>query len=439
MSGARSHLLLVRGSVLSVSKARLICCRSVSARQWPLLSTWRWLVHIPSRHAELTSDVAGHSASAVLAEGESDLAHRGVLPMDLGNAILRAGRSLAEYQVAPLDDLAPEQFAHLLHPDQLADELAQASARRIRLKPILDFTTLLLHGLRAIRYHYATRMSFFISCVKLHMHQPEAVPHPLVPAARSPSDRFSAWCSTPAGQGVLQQLCWLAPTQPILVARLQAELGTVPASSQARWVSLSQSRGVPIRTGTSLSWGFHLSWDDAKSLLHTRCTCDLAPWSYPSPLSPPHLRESANSVRFHQNIALCLVRSNWSLGLHQLPADNSLSSTLWPLELWGASSICPHPRPHHLPLPRLCPLLDAPCSFLSNPCAPPRCSARALAPRLLACKSRTGRCRSQCRSANRPQLPSHQTLAPSLPPEALGAHPCFNHSHRLSICFCRCS
>lgn len=158
----------------------------VSARQWPLLSAWRWLVHIPSRHAELTSDVAGHSASAVLAEGESDLAHRGVLPMDLGNAILRAGRSLAEYQVAPLDDLAPEQFAHLLHPDQLADELAQASARRIRLKPVLDFTTLLLHGLRAIRYHYATRMSFFISCVKLHMHQPEAVPHPLVPAAGLP-------------------------------------------------------------------------------------------------------------------------------------------------------------------------------------------------------------------------------------------------------------
>ena len=190
--------------------------------------------------------------------------------------------SLAEYQVAPLDDLAPEQFSHLLHPDQLADELAQASARRIRLKPVLNFSTLLLHGLRAIRYHYATRMSFFISCVKLHMHQPEAVPHPLVPAARSPSDRFSAWCSTPAGQGVLQQLRWLAPTQQILVARLQAELGTVPASSQALWVSLSQSRGVPIRTGTSLSWGFHLSWDDAKSLLRTRCTCDLLPGPIPA-------------------------------------------------------------------------------------------------------------------------------------------------------------
>ena len=51
----------------------------VSARQW--------LVHIPSRQAELTSDVAGHSVSAVLAEGESDLARRGVLPMDFGNAI----------------------------------------------------------------------------------------------------------------------------------------------------------------------------------------------------------------------------------------------------------------------------------------------------------------------------------------------------------------
>ena len=82
--------------------------------------------------------------------------------MDLGNAILRAGRSLAEYQVAPLDDLAPEQFAHLLHPDQLADELAQASARRIRLKPVLDFTTLLLHGLRAIRYHHSDVLLYLL-------------------------------------------------------------------------------------------------------------------------------------------------------------------------------------------------------------------------------------------------------------------------------------
>ena len=37
------------------------------------------------------------------------------------------------------------------------------------------------------------------------------------------------------------------------------------------------------------------------------------------------------------------MRSDWSLCLHQLPADNSLSSTLWPLELRGASSICPTP------------------------------------------------------------------------------------------------
>ena len=147
----------------------------------------------------------------------------------------------------------------------------------------------------------------------------------MVPAARSPSDRFSAWCSTPAGQGVLQQLRWLAPTQPILVARLQAELGTVPASSQALWVSISQFRRVPIRTGTSLSWGFHLSWDDAKALLHTRCTCDLAPWSYPSPLSLPHLRESANCGQTGPCVCISCRRTihfrphcgRWNCGAHQ--------------------------------------------------------------------------------------------------------------------------
>ena len=281
-------------------------------------------------------------------------------------------------------------------------------------------------------------MSFFISCVKLHMHQPEAVPHPLVPAARSPSDRFSAWCSTPAGQGVLQQLRWLAPTQPILVARLQAELGTVPASSQALWVSISQFRRVPIRTGTSLSWSFHLSWDDAKSLLHTRCTCDLLPGPIPALCLCPTCGKAQLSPLPPK---LCLVFGAVRLVLVFASAAGGQFTFVHTVAAGTAGRIkhMPHPRPHHLPLPRLCPLLDAPCSFLSNPCAPPRCSARALAPRLLACKLRTGRCRSQCRSANRPQLPSHQTLAPSPPPEALGAHPCFNHSHRLSICFCRCS
>ena len=243
------------------------------------------------------------------------------------------------------------------------------------MKPVLDFTTLLLHGLRAIRYHYATRMSFFISCVKLHMHQPEAVPHPLVPAARSPSDRFSAWCSTPAGQGVLQQLRWLAPTQPILVARLQAELGTVPASSQARWVSLSQSRGVPIRTGTSLSWGFHLSWDDAKSLLHTRCTCDLLPGPIPALCLCPTCGKAQLSPLPPK---LCLVFGAVRLVLVFASAAGGQFTFVHTVAAGTAGRIkhMPHPRPHHLPLPRLCPLLDAPCSFLSNPCAPPRCSAR---------------------------------------------------------------
>ena len=306
------------------------------------------------------------------------------------------------------------------------------------MKPVLDFTTLLLHGLRAIRYHYATRMSFFISCVKLHMHQPEAVPHPLVPAARSPSDRFSAWCSTPAGQGVLQQLRWLAPTQPILVARLQAERGTVPASSQARWVSLSQSRGVPIRTGTSLSWGFHLSWDDAKSLLHTRCTCDLLPGPIPAlclcPTCGKAQIQSASTetlpcvwcgqtgpcvcISCRRTIHFRPHCGRWNCGAHQAyaPPQTTPSASAQTVPTPGCTL--------QLPLQSVC---SAPLF---------RESSGSTSPRLQIAHSR---CRSQCRSANRPQLPSHQTLAPSLPPEALGAHPCFNHSHRLSICFCRCS
>ena len=51
----------------------------VQAR-WPLLSAWRWLVPTLDREVILSADTGGHSAAAVCAEGECDLARRGVLP-----------------------------------------------------------------------------------------------------------------------------------------------------------------------------------------------------------------------------------------------------------------------------------------------------------------------------------------------------------------------
>ena len=177
----------------------------VSARQWPLLSSWRWLVQVPSRHAELTSDVAGHSASAVLAEGEGvwriAASSRWISVMPYcGRAVLLLSIRSHPWMIWPWAICTP-QACILTNwqtnlPRHLRGEFVwnqSSTSQRFFCTALEPFAI-------------TTRMSFFISCVKLHMHQPEAAPHPLVPAAQSPSDRFSASCSTPAGQGVLQQL-----------------------------------------------------------------------------------------------------------------------------------------------------------------------------------------------------------------------------------------
>ena len=132
----------------------------VQAR-WPLLSAWRWLVPTLDREVILSADTGGHSAAAVCAEGECDLAHR-VLPAALGRAILQAARGTP----VPHDALpdAAEGFVHLPSSAQLAAEQARHRSLVDRLRPAIDFTAVLLCGLRAARWQYSARTGLVASC-----------------------------------------------------------------------------------------------------------------------------------------------------------------------------------------------------------------------------------------------------------------------------------
>ena len=178
---------------------------------------------------------------------ESDLAHWAVMPRALGVAILKA--SLPEFESLPvhLNLEASEAHARLLRADQLAAEHDRAAAREKRLRPVIRFTSLLLLGLRAIRYHYCKRTCFVASCVHNMIIRSVTQPPPGPLERMTPTSRFLAWCSSPTGVATLRYLRWLAPTSDILQARLQSELGCRPPSATLRlWDTLAQGRGVPL-------------------------------------------------------------------------------------------------------------------------------------------------------------------------------------------------
>ena len=59
-------------------------CSHEQIQRWPILSSWRWIVAIPTREASLSVDINESSSTATERERGSDLAHRAVLPKWMG-------------------------------------------------------------------------------------------------------------------------------------------------------------------------------------------------------------------------------------------------------------------------------------------------------------------------------------------------------------------
>ena len=88
---------------------------------------------------------------------------RSVFPAALGRAILEATRGKS----VPDDALphAAEGFAHLRSSAELAEQARHRSLAD-RLRPAIDFTAVLLCGLRAARWQYSARNGLVASCVR---------------------------------------------------------------------------------------------------------------------------------------------------------------------------------------------------------------------------------------------------------------------------------
>ena len=237
----------------------------VQAR-WPLLSAWRWLVPTLGREVILSADTGGHSAAAVCAEGECDLAHRGVLPAALGRAILQAARGTPVPDDALPD--AAEGFAHLLSSAQLAAEQARRRSLVDRLRPAIDFTAVLLCGLRAARWQYSARTGLVESCLRSMQACSAPQPGPAMagipPGVPSPLARYQAWSTSPGRVVTLRALRWLAPTSAIMCSacplRWDVAFRSVPFSKSCGWPKPAGSRSAPAcrLSGDTLSPGLLL-------------------------------------------------------------------------------------------------------------------------------------------------------------------------------------
>jgi hypothetical protein len=111
---------------------------------------------MPEREAVYGQDEGGRSAGDVLLEGANDLAHRCVMPWDLGRAISR----LAEGTQCNSDNHEEEEEnATLQQREALDREVSRRRQAALALRHAVQVTTALALGLRSIRIEYASRIS----------------------------------------------------------------------------------------------------------------------------------------------------------------------------------------------------------------------------------------------------------------------------------------
>ena len=73
----------------AVQHQHLVQARSPTnddGRRWPILATWQWLVPMCTEVNDFGVEPGNSSAASTLAEGASDLAHRGIMPCGTGKS-----------------------------------------------------------------------------------------------------------------------------------------------------------------------------------------------------------------------------------------------------------------------------------------------------------------------------------------------------------------
>eukprot|EP00435_Cladocopium_sp_Y103_P053683 s183_g17.t1 len=268
-----------------------------------------------------------------------------------------------------------ESFSVLHNPAAVQLDIGRETRRKQRLEPAIRFTSLLVLGLRRVRVEFAKRVQVWRAVASI-AYCPPVPPPSSAPVGHPNLSPLAQWLSTPAGRACIRELRWLLPTVSVVGSRLRREPCGVRVLSSAHLLDI-QASGVPLWIDGSPSWGPQvLAWEDARAILHTRCSC-------PSPFPPPPLgicvrcgcarvapacptaealkcpwcRQRHGSVcrMCHRLVhfrgdcgwnrgahTVSLVPPKAWLGVSYVSPSCAFSWRLW-LEPWGAHSVCSFP------------------------------------------------------------------------------------------------
>ena len=283
MDGAGQHLMDRAGEwwVEQASRnggARRTEIPLETARRWPILSSWRWVVPCPSFEAAIRAADVHSSAPGVAMETALDLAYRGIVP----SCLARAVEGVEPTAVSSASE-AEEYAAQREHGG-----LAQESASRVislnkhrRLKRIC---VILLLGIRKVRAAYAERIAAWRSLQMAASAQGMvlAVNEHSVPSERQAAgshlppraSSVLSWAQSQAGQADIVAMRWrILPLDAACNRLAQFAPGGARLGARASTEILSRL-GVPTLVDGSVSCGaFWPEWQAVLSALQRRCDC----------------------------------------------------------------------------------------------------------------------------------------------------------------------
>ena len=226
-----------------------------TAQRWPILSAWKWFVPLSTEIEVLGHDDESSSRTVTSSELGHDLAYRGIMPRELGRFLRRHGQSNCSR--LPEEDAPDEQFGSFLDMQGAADELVATAERCVQaVGAAIGVLRLLMLGLRCIRAEYLKRLDAWASAMTASLSEATAqvLPAgPLNPRPPTAPDRARTWLRTP--ERYLLEGAEMAGCRPYntVVNRLRSVLRT--NYSNDRLAEILMEFGIPMRTGTVLSWG----------------------------------------------------------------------------------------------------------------------------------------------------------------------------------------
>ena len=264
--------------------SRIVAPTSAQQQEWPILSSWGWLISTPNHEQWLCPDIQ-HSAPGIARETAADLAYRGVMPAALGRLLVDLGTDSPASNVVQEAALGEERQGTMLDQRTVAAESLRRQKTMAVVQAPTSVITALLLGIRKLRYVYAERINAWKQlracstpqagssndAIATQTEQVTGGPHRIT--SNTWQHRLSVWTSSAAGQNIARQLRWQLLRPDALVARISQHVRCERVNRSTLLSHLGRI-GVPHLSATGPTWGSNMAlWQSVNAALGRRCMC----------------------------------------------------------------------------------------------------------------------------------------------------------------------